>query len=87
MSSLCVGGCFPGSARILLSPKYRRSQPAANRKDVTGNKSIRIARFRIRKSLCALNLMPGRILLVLDISLVKHCGVRKLPETGVYVES
>jgi hypothetical protein len=54
---------------------------------VTGNNSIRMIRFRIRKSLCVFNVMPGVYFLGVNISLVKHCGARKLRATGVYVKS
>jgi hypothetical protein len=50
---LC-GGCV-----WVRSLKYVRSQPAANKKSVTGKSSSRIVRFRIRKSLGVLNIMPA----------------------------
>lgn len=42
-----------------MSPKQFNSQPIANKKVVGGKISVRIVRFRIRKSLGVLNLKPG----------------------------
>ena len=42
-----------------MSPKQLRSQPIANKKIVGGKISMRIVRFRTRKSLCTVNIMPG----------------------------
>lgn len=42
-----------------MSPKQLRSQPIANKKIVGGKSSMRIVRFRMRKFLWVLNVMPG----------------------------
>lgn len=55
-----VGVRFPCGGRVWVrSPKYVRSQPTANKKSETGKSSSRIVRFRIRKSLCVLNIRPA----------------------------
>ena len=70
-----------------MSPKQFMSQPIANKNIVGGKISMRIVRFRIRKFLCVLNVMPGVYFRDVDIRLVKHCGATKQPTIGIYVEN
>jgi hypothetical protein len=79
-----AGSLRGGSVRV-RSPRELRSQPAANKKRAAGNSSIRIVRFRIRKSLCVLNKMPALYFVSMNISLVKHCTATKQATLGIYV--